>query len=234
MQKQVQVSSARLSQIGTILRNADGKFTAGPIPGIGGPFDTAAAFVEAWAASIRFPYEEKRIREWVPPNVAEEILQGIQTLPSRLAKLAVRGKLFNIGGPFPIRHADFWHSNIVVTEGFNVLGVIDWEGAFTVPWELIDAPCFLNTVPRMLNPAEQYNEVGEPIDQDEVKRWEEKANYVSIVHEAECEAGIDHKLSKMLADKDAQDLAAIFHLFREGKMGFYSQALDFFESLHTT
>lgn len=33
-----------------------------------------------------------------------------------------------------------------------------------------------------------------------------------MVREAECEAGLDHRLSDMLADTDAQDLAAIIHL----------------------
>lgn len=170
----------------------------------------------------------------MPPNVAEEMLLGARTLPERLAELAVCGKLFNIGGPFAIRHADFWHHNVVVTEGFDVLGVIDWEGAYTVPWELIDAPRFLNTSPRLLNPPEQYTNLGEPLDQDEIRSWEEKAEYASMVREAECEAGMDHKLSAMLADKDAQDLAATFHLFGGGKMGLYSRVLDFFENLHTT
>lgn len=41
---QVQIASARLSQIGTVTRTTDGGFIAGPIPGIGGPFDTAASF----------------------------------------------------------------------------------------------------------------------------------------------------------------------------------------------
>lgn len=229
-QKQVQIASARLPQIGTVIRDENGSFTVGPIPGIGGPFDTAASFVQAWAAHIQYPYDQNYIRGCVPPHFIDKILEGIEKLPKRLAELAISGKYFKTGGPFPIRHTDLWHSNIVVTTMFNVLGVIDWEGAYTVPWELIDAPRFLYTIPRLLNPPEQYSEDGEPLDQDEIVQWAEKANYAVMVRQAEQIANTDHMLSNVLSDKDSQDLAATFHLFGEGKIGLYSRALDYFES----
>lgn len=36
-------------------------------------------------------------------------------------------------GPFPLFHVDFGHNNIVVDDDYNVLGVIDWEHAYSVP-----------------------------------------------------------------------------------------------------
>jgi hypothetical protein len=57
-----------------------------------------------------------------------------------------------------------------VNKVFDVLGVIDWVSACTVPWELIDTLCFLTTVPRLLNPPEQYDNAGQPIEADEAKR----------------------------------------------------------------
>jgi hypothetical protein len=47
---QVDLSGIQLPKIGTIIAmNADGKFQQGPIPGLGGPFDTVTEFFQAWA-----------------------------------------------------------------------------------------------------------------------------------------------------------------------------------------
>lgn len=156
-------------------------------------------------------------------------MEGIKDLPSRLASLATTGSHFTSKGPFPIRHPDLHTSNIIITKAFDVLGVIDWEGTYTVPWELVDAPCFLTIVPRHLNPPEMYRE-GKPVDKEAADRCEVMKAYAKMVYKAELAAGIDHKLSSVLADGDAQDLASTLHLFAEGKLGFYGRALDYFEN----
>ncbi|KAH8749743.1 hypothetical protein F5883DRAFT_648046 [Diaporthe sp. PMI_573] len=51
----VQIASARLPQIGAVSRDTSGNFILGLIPGLGGPFNTAALFIQAWAARVRFP-----------------------------------------------------------------------------------------------------------------------------------------------------------------------------------
>ncbi len=56
----------------------------GPLPGIGGPFDSAAEFFEAWANQAKFPYHEGMIRERTPADVVDEILRSIQNFPLRL------------------------------------------------------------------------------------------------------------------------------------------------------
>ena len=91
---QVQIASARLPQIGTVIRNADGSFGVGPIPKIGGPFDSAAAFIQALAASLKFPYEESYLRQVLPPSVIDQVVEGSNEFPSRLASLARSGKHF--------------------------------------------------------------------------------------------------------------------------------------------
>lgn len=230
----MQIASARLPQIGTVTRTPDGSFTVGPIPGLGGPFDTAASFIQAWSLRAICPFDERYLRETVPTpaEFIDEILQGARSLAPRMAELASSGKYFTAKGPFPIRHADFWHSNIIVeSETFDVLGIIDWEGAITVPWELMDFPRFLSTVPRLLDPPGQYDqETGEPLDEDEIGRWKEKKEYVEMVRGAEEEAGVDHGLSDVLADGDMQDLAATFHLFLGGRVGFYGKVLEYLEN----
>ncbi|KAJ0164436.1 hypothetical protein CTA2_1002, partial [Colletotrichum tanaceti] len=215
--------------IGTVIRNADGRFTVGPIPGIGGPFDTAASFIQEWAARMKFPYDEGYLREHLPPSFIDEILEGNSRFPSRLAKLASDGKHFTRAGPFPIRHTDLFDTNVVVTKAYQVLGVVDWENAYTVPWELVDAPSFLSTVPRLLNRPDQYDDQGRPLDSDEARQWADERAYAEMVREAELEAHADHKLSQMLADRDSQVLASTIHLFTHGKMGLYGRVMDHFD-----
>ncbi|CAH0023452.1 unnamed protein product [Clonostachys rhizophaga] len=227
--KRVQIASARLPQIGSVSRSQDGSFTVGPIPGLGGPFNTAASFIRAWSANVKYPYQRKYLQEHVPDAFLDEILAGAEEFPNRLARLADNGKHFIRDGPFPIRHPDLFHSNVIVTKNFDVLGVIDWEGACTVPWELIDSPCFLTTVPRLLNPPELYDEAGYPLDKDVARKWEDGKAYVTMVQEAERDGNTDSNLSDILGNRDVQDLAGIIHLFAQGKMGFYGRALAYFE-----
>ncbi|CCF42546.1 hypothetical protein CH063_02862 [Colletotrichum higginsianum] len=226
----VQIASARLPQIGAVTRNTDGRFTVGPIPGIGGPFDTAASFIQGWAARMKFPSDEGYLREHLPPSVVDEILEGNSQFPSRLAKLASDGKQFTRSGPFPIRHSDLFHSNVIVTKAYEVLGVVDWENAYTVPWELVDAPWFLSTVPRLLNRPDQYDDEGRPLDKDEAGQWADEEAYAEMVREAELDAHADKNLSRMLADRDSQVLASTIHRFTQGKMGFYGRVLDYVDA----
>ncbi|KAL1849411.1 hypothetical protein VTK73DRAFT_9884 [Phialemonium thermophilum] len=224
----VQIASARLPKIGTVLRDADGGFIVGPIPGIGGLFDTAS-FSQAWAATLRFPGDDHELRESLPPSLVDEIVRGLDEFPARLAELAPSGRYFASAGLFPIPHADLFHTNVIVDKNFDLLGIIDWEGACTVPWELMDTPAFLGTVPRLLNPPEQYDKRGRPLDPHEAARWAEEENYATMVEEAERQAGADDRLSSVLIDKDARDLACTMHLFVLGKLGFYERVLDCFE-----
>ncbi|KZL76510.1 protein kinase-like domain protein [Colletotrichum tofieldiae] len=208
----VQIASARLLKIGTVIRNVDSSFTVGPIPGIRGPFDTAASFIQEWATRVKFPYDESYLQEVLPPLLASD------------------GKQFTRKGPFPIRHNDLFHSNVIVTKDYGVLGVIDWENSYAVPWELINAPWFLNTVPRLLNRPDQYDNAGRPLAKDEAGQWADEEAYADLVREAELDARTDHKLSQILSNRNSRAMAAIIHLFSQGKMGFYGRVLDYFEA----
>ena len=84
-------------------------------------------------------------------------------------------------------------------------------------------------MPRLLCPPEQYDEAGQPLDQDEVGKWADEEAYATMVRDAERDAGTDHRLSDVLSDRDARDLASVIHLYSQGKMGFYGRALDYFE-----
>ncbi|TQN64536.1 hypothetical protein CSHISOI_10890 [Colletotrichum shisoi] len=220
---QVQIASARLPQIGSVIRNKDGSFSVGPIPGIGGPFKTAASFICAWATKATFPLSEAELRNEVPTEFVEEIIEGTSQFPSRLAGLARSGKHFTREGPFPIRHPDLFHSNVIVTEAYKVIGVIDWENSYAVPRELVDTPWFLSTVPRLMNRPENYNTIGRPLNKDESRKWADEEHYTGLVRDAELDADADHYLSEILANRNSRDMAAAFHLFSQGKIGLSHQ-----------
>jgi hypothetical protein len=89
-------------------------------------------------------------------------------------------------GPFPLCHDDFFHSNIVVDEGsFDVTGVIDWEEACTVPWELVVLPGFLETIPASFDLPEKYDRDGQPLDGESRQTWREREENIELVQAAE-------------------------------------------------
>jgi len=100
---QVEMASVRFSKIGSIVRR-DGKFDVGPIPGLGGPFNTAQEYFEAWAKTAKFRYDEATIRPRTPAHLVDEILSAIWSFPYRLQDLA-RSFPFQ-SCPFPLIHTD--------------------------------------------------------------------------------------------------------------------------------
>ncbi|KAJ5139031.1 uncharacterized protein N7515_003879 [Penicillium bovifimosum] len=146
---EVQLTALRLPKIGMIIRNREGGYECGPLPGIGGPFDTATAFFEAWADTMKFKWDKETITSMMQrgPISAEQMIAIIENLPSQVKAIASRLSVCS-EGPFPLAHDDFYHSNIMVNENsFEVTGIIDWEGAFTVPYELIMFPEILAFMP---------------------------------------------------------------------------------------
>ncbi|ELR06926.1 hypothetical protein GMDG_02296 [Pseudogymnoascus destructans 20631-21] len=125
-QIQVEMASVRLSRIGTIIKCTDGSYDIGPLPDLGGPFDTETAFFEAWAAKAKFPKSSDIIRKSMNNGLVNEVLSSISEFPRRMKAVASRLSSCD-NGPFPLWHPDFLHSNIIVDESYKILGVIDWE-----------------------------------------------------------------------------------------------------------
>ncbi len=200
------MASLRFPKIGTIIRGNDGTYDIGPFPDIGGPFDTATDFFKAWAGHAKFPMSIDMIRKSMKGGPVEQVLRSIQDFPSAVHSMAHRLSSTD-HGPFPVSHRDFFHSNIVVDQRYNILGIIDWEGACTLPWELVDFPLFLETVPVPMDAPWNYDENGQPLDKGTRLRWQERWRYVWIVEQAETAEQADSKLSETLADERAQNLA---------------------------
>jgi hypothetical protein len=221
------MTSIRFPKIGMISQRENGSYDIDPIPGLGGPFRTAQDFFLAWADNAKFPMAEALIRSQLsqlPLDMAEEIILSIRDFPV-LFKEAVRRMSFS-QGPFPLHHPDFNHSNVIIDDVYGILSVIDWEGASTVPWEIVEFPMFLYTVPPPIDVPSKYDRTGNPVSPEIQRRWEERQNYVEsvkLIEEREC---IDCKLSATLACRDTQNLATSVRLYADvGKVGYYCRLL---------
>lgn len=74
---------------------------------------------------------------------------------------------------------------MLVDSVFNLVGVIDWEGAHTVPWECITFPGFLETMPPSFDLPTNYDASGRPLDEETWELWEERRWYVELGKAAE-------------------------------------------------
>lgn len=213
------------------MKNDKGGYECGPLPGIGGPFDTATAFFEAWADSVKFKWDKETITRMMQrgPIPAERMIAITDNFPSQIKAMASRLSLYN-EGPFPLDHDDFLHSNIMVDENsFDVTGIIDWEGAFTVPWELIAFPDFLTAMPVSFDLPQNYGQDGQPLDEEVRETWRERGEYIEMVKSAELE---DNLLSSCLSSKRSQAIAYLYGAYTNvGKLGTYDRVIEELERI---
>ncbi|KAK7408621.1 hypothetical protein QQX98_009185 [Neonectria punicea] len=140
-------------------------------------------------------------------------------------------------GKIPSRYkSKFYHQvaqmqvschNIIIDSDYNVLSIIDWENACTVPWEVVQFPMFLASTPPPMDAPWNYDDAGEPTNQEIRERWKEQKEYLQSVMEAEERRKLDHMLSSTLADRDVQNLAGAIKLYLDpGKIGYYYKVLN--------
>lgn len=202
----------------------DGTYDVGPLPGLGGPFVTATEYFEAWAKSAKFVETMDRVKQ-IWGEGYEEIIAQIASFPPRVGEVASKISARD-QGPFPLFHVDFGHNNIVVDDDYNVLGVIDWEHACSVPWERIYFPWTMSVVPAPMVP-DNYDKDGVPEDPSTRTILGEQKKYIKTVQEMEQNKGLSPLLSATLADQASQDLAYAMKLYTEdGICGQYTNVLD--------
>ncbi|CAG7928737.1 unnamed protein product [Penicillium olsonii] len=227
---QVYLSRIQLPRIGTILRqNEDGSFDQGPIPGIGGPFETATEFFQAWATKVEFGISEAKLRE-AAGSLADELSFSASSFLS-LVKTLARNLSVQDKGPFPLCHGDFGHNNMVFDDEYNLLGVIDWEAAYAGPWEIFaEFPLTLSLLPPDMDAPWNYDENGHPRDAESIQRYADRREYVTAVIEKEEGMNLLEgcRLSVALQDSCRQDLATAMRLYRRGKPGWYSKVIEKF------
>lgn len=235
---QTEMSSLTFPKIGTVIRLHSGTYDIGPLPGLGGPFDTATEYLEAWAESAKFPnLEDVRVScngaaggKIVDNKEVEEKISKLEasilTFPSRLKKLAANIPLRN-DGPFPLIHSDFASWNVLVDDDYNVVGVIDWEYSHTGPWEMVHFAMGFMPTPAPMSPSEWYDSAGMPLKENLKKTFKEMEEYVDVVRQVEQAKALSPTLSAVLSDRAGQDLAYAMRLYTiDGKRGYYSKILD--------
>ncbi|KAI9146760.1 putative RNA-directed DNA polymerase from transposon BS [Paramyrothecium foliicola] len=216
---QAQLSAIRFPKLGRIIKSPDGVYSVGPVPGIGGPFDSVADYLVAWAEWVKFPFKEETIRERTPPEYVDEVLESIATFPSRLKKLAPN--LDFRSGPFPLIHPDLYISNIIINSQSDITSVIDWESSLVAPWEIVELAKDISTVPPELD-GPLYRKT-----EEKLQKLKEQEEYIQLVSKAEVARGLDNKVSRVLADLRTQKLAQAIWLYEiDGRIGFYGRVLD--------
>ncbi|KAF7596997.1 hypothetical protein BBP40_011363 [Aspergillus hancockii] len=118
---------------------------------------------------------------------------------------------------------------MIVDADYNVLSVIDWKKASTVPWEVVEFPLFLTSVLVPMNATWNHDERGLPKGRGVQQLWDERKESAQSVQKAEEHQKADRRLSTILASREVQNLVSAVKLyFDPGKIGFYCKALDCF------
>ena len=84
--RQTEISTIMLPKIGSVIRLSDGTYDVGPLPSIGGPFNTVTECLEAWADTVQFPYMDT-LRASCGDD-SDKIEASILSFPLRVKELA--------------------------------------------------------------------------------------------------------------------------------------------------
>ncbi|KFA54479.1 hypothetical protein S40293_09557 [Stachybotrys chartarum IBT 40293] len=222
---QATIASLRFEQIGQI-QYLEGRFVVGPIPGVGGPFNTAAEYFKALVkapvelATRGYIYDQvdQLVREGeIPAEDAKDLVQQFKEFPSMVADLAERMPFSK--GPFPLMHMNMAPYAIFVDEHFEIQALMDWQDSLVVPWEIYTPALTIHAPPAVLD-----NTVDRP--RQSHFRTHQKA-YTNLVVSAEQRYGKDNKLSSQFADSELLDLAQAFWSYRKDEhIGFYKNVID--------
>ncbi|KAH8882420.1 kinase-like protein [Thozetella sp. PMI_491] len=120
---QCKVASVPLDALGCLRLGPGGSIEVGPLPyGFGneGPFRSTEDYLQSWA---RHRSQMDNLGRQVSASV-------IQRLIAALPRLQTKER-----GRYPIVHPDFDLHNLLFDDDWEVVGVIDWEGSHTAPWE---------------------------------------------------------------------------------------------------
>lgn len=220
----------QLPRIGTITGiNDDSLYQQGPIPGLGGPFETATDLFKAWSTRAEFGLPPSQLKEAAgsPADELSASASSFKTLVNDLAgRLSIRDE-----GPFPLCHGDFGHNNIIFDDKYRLLGVIDWEGAFARPWEISgEFPLTLSIVPPAMDAPWNYDENGYPKEEDDRQKLVDREACIATETEKKRQIGLTegYRLSLALRDTQRQYLASAMRLYQRGKPGCYSKVIDGF------
>ncbi|KAM0415906.1 hypothetical protein ACHAPT_013117 [Fusarium lateritium] len=126
---QFQLLKTSIDQIGRLTLDSSGNIDIGPLAaafGFGGPFTLATDYFLSWAnQGPKFKHYNM---------LTPDLQRATRSFPKRLESTIP--KLDKYAGPpgrYPIIHPDFQMQNILLNDEFEVVGVIDWEYAYSAP-----------------------------------------------------------------------------------------------------
>ncbi|EDN04741.1 predicted protein [Histoplasma mississippiense (nom. inval.)] len=218
----VVLAEIHLPKIGTIAGiNDAGSYRQGPIPGLGGPFETAAEFFRAWSAKVKCSLSQDQLKE-AAGSFANELSASASCFKQLVNDLAGGLSIHN-DGPFPLCHGDVGHNNIIFDDKYRLLDVIDWEGAFAGPWEISgEFPLTLSIVPPVMDVPWNYDENGLPKDAKDRQRLVDREEYIAMVADGERRRGLveGYSLSLALRDSKRQYLASAMRLYQRERLSY--------------
>jgi hypothetical protein len=218
-----EISSLRFPKIGAVYFR-DGHVEIGPVPGLGGPWDTPVEFLEAMAVvhESRFSLSSReQVYASETESYADHVIETFFNFLPMLAALAKRTSFRS--GPFPLVHCDLFNRNILVDTDCNVQTIVDWKNAMTLPWELAMF-CRHSCRP----PPELH--IKRPIPLEKRTEWDDVTDeFPGMLREAEEERGLDHEVSMAEADRKRTGLAYAYEIrTKYGTQGRYDSVLDLF------
>jgi hypothetical protein len=175
---------------------------------------------------LEIPKRETNIRSRTPSHLQDELLASIGGFPDEIKANLER---ISVGteGAFPLFHPDFQQSNVIIDSDHNILSIIDWDNAGTVPWGggEVDFPLFLDVVGRPMGLPTDYGTEGNPVDEQMRMLRKERNDYVQSVKAFEKAKGSRDNIFTILASSYTQNIATALGLYKNGKLGFNCKLL---------
>ncbi|KAJ4309323.1 hypothetical protein N0V84_011562 [Fusarium piperis] len=123
-----QLLDTSVERIGRLTLDPSGNVDIGPLPaafGFGGPFILATDYFLSWAN------QDPKFKHQNMLNM--ELQHATRSFPKRLRSTIHKLDKYADPGRYPIIHPDFQVQNILFNDEFEVVGVIDWESAYSAP-----------------------------------------------------------------------------------------------------
>jgi aminoglycoside phosphotransferase (APT) family kinase protein len=138
------MAAALIGKLGSLVLGTDGVVDVGPLPasfGFEGPFNSVSDYFLSWSRNSTFGKPDFLLTHHDDNDWLRKLKQDVASFPSRLKTIIEKGSLKNLSSRnrYPILNRDFLPRNMLFDDEFNIVGVIDWEGAHSAPIEVFAA-----------------------------------------------------------------------------------------------
>jgi hypothetical protein len=106
--------------------------------GFCGPFSSLLEYLQYWASHTKFKNPKSLIETPDDSSTLRALKAAAPAFPDDLIS-ALEKKPSANSLVYPIVHKDFLLQNLVFDDEYNVVGVIDWEGAYSAPFDIFVA-----------------------------------------------------------------------------------------------